>query len=769
MAERYFRVSSWLKNIIGKDLITNDFVAIFELVKNSFDAHATKVKIVFDLQSENPSITIADNGKGMSQDDIDNKWLFVAYSAKKTGKEDGEKRVYAGNKGVGRFSCDRLGRSLLMETKSATDKDVNVLLVDWGDFEEDPNKEFQDIELDWDCSKDFTKREDILDVVTNSGTVLKIENLREPQSWTRDKLLSLKNSLQKLVDPFAGTLDSRHLELICDRELSRDARVESEQMRVNGEVHNELFARVYQKSTVITVSLKSAVLKTSLTDRGLDIYTISEAANTACPELFASEIDFKIAYLNKAAKINFTKMMHLSSVEYGSIFLVRNGFRVFPIGESTDDFWLINRRKQQGYSRFLGTRELLGCVHVKDPYGLFEESSNREGLVSSDAVEALRNLVLSAVKRLEAYVTKISWKDKPDKEEETPTRISLDSNRVKVIELIKDLSLSRDVQINSYNKDIVSILDARSPHYDTSLASLKVIAERFNNHDLSERVDEAEQRIREFDRLRKEAEEKAEKEAEARRKAEEEKARADQEARRSRRDLEEEKKRALFLLSSGSRDKKTLECYMHEITAYNNLAHSFVTSFLIKNSAVGDYVKDFCAQILLITEKISAASKFAISAGFRLTGSFTESPMVVSTFVREYIEKIRKMYVDNIKITCGIDDSGFSVPINPMAIGLIIENLASNAHKANAENLQISFTLNGNESIDVVFSDDGKGLDPDLNKDSIFEKGVSRTFGSGLGLYYSAIAAKEANCEIFLEKERYGKLGGCDFVLRVKK
>ena len=79
-----FRISSELKNVIGRDLITDDFVAVFELVKNSFDAHATDVKIVFDFDdSTNDAIYIIDNGKGMSGKDIDNKWLFVAYSAKK--------------------------------------------------------------------------------------------------------------------------------------------------------------------------------------------------------------------------------------------------------------------------------------------------------------------------------------------------------------------------------------------------------------------------------------------------------------------------------------------------------------------------------------------------------------------------------------------------------------------------------------------------------------------------------------------------------------
>ena len=79
MGELVFRVSSELKNILGRDLITNDYIAILELVKNSYDASATKVEITFAQDC----ITIADNGKGMSYNDIVNKWLFVGYSAKR--------------------------------------------------------------------------------------------------------------------------------------------------------------------------------------------------------------------------------------------------------------------------------------------------------------------------------------------------------------------------------------------------------------------------------------------------------------------------------------------------------------------------------------------------------------------------------------------------------------------------------------------------------------------------------------------------------------
>ena len=58
----HFDVSSGLKSVLGSELITNDQVAIFELVKNSFDADAKRVHIYFGGQS----IIVADNGKGMS-------------------------------------------------------------------------------------------------------------------------------------------------------------------------------------------------------------------------------------------------------------------------------------------------------------------------------------------------------------------------------------------------------------------------------------------------------------------------------------------------------------------------------------------------------------------------------------------------------------------------------------------------------------------------------------------------------------------------------
>ena len=150
-----FDIKTGMKNIIGRDLITDDFIAIYELVKNSYDANADYVTITFN----DDEIIIADNGKGMSEEDIKEKWLAVAYSAKKDGSEDDDvkrsphlnnlksRRYYAGAKGVGRFSCDRLGNKLELTTTHISAQNTFKIEVDWEQFEFDAKQSFNSIQI----------------------------------------------------------------------------------------------------------------------------------------------------------------------------------------------------------------------------------------------------------------------------------------------------------------------------------------------------------------------------------------------------------------------------------------------------------------------------------------------------------------------------------------------------------------------------------------------------------------------------------------------
>lgn len=94
----------------------------------------------------------------MSLEDLKNKWLFVAYSAKSDGTEDESyrgriNRHFAGAKGIGRLSCDRLARFLKLETKSA-EGESEILKVDWKAFEDNQQKEFDEVTVQHERVKD---------------------------------------------------------------------------------------------------------------------------------------------------------------------------------------------------------------------------------------------------------------------------------------------------------------------------------------------------------------------------------------------------------------------------------------------------------------------------------------------------------------------------------------------------------------------------------------------------------------------------------------
>ena len=243
-----FKISTGLKSIIGRDLITDDYVAVFELVKNAFDAHAKKVTITF----KGDKITIEDDGKGMDLDDIKDKWLFVAYSAKKEGVEDVELqneefesyrnkirviRYFAGAKGIGRFSCDRLGSKLTLTTKKATiNSEIEQIVVDWNQFDVDPADEFLNINVSHSTIQPLTKKQKQLE----HGTILEISELGS--NWTREKKIGLKTSLEKLINPFDGTSSDNFTILIeDDSEKGADKLEKNPRQKVNGEVRNFIF------------------------------------------------------------------------------------------------------------------------------------------------------------------------------------------------------------------------------------------------------------------------------------------------------------------------------------------------------------------------------------------------------------------------------------------------------------------------------------------------------------------------------------------------
>ena len=578
MEQMQFKVSSALKDLVGKDLITNDNVAIFELVKNSYDAYATKVEIRF---SDN-EIIIADNGKGMSFDDLKNKWLFLGYSAKKDGTEDADnevkqksyrdkiKRHYAGAKGIGRFSCDRLGKHLSLTTKSEDSQTIETIIVDWTDFEVDQKKEFAQIDVEHISQEKVTP---IFPLNSETGTILKISDLNDEKlPWNRKRLLELKRSLEKLINPLSETNDFV-IEIICDNEIDEDKRVRDDNGHdrdiVNGILKNSISKILKLKTTQIDVSLDKNYIYTTISDRGVDIYKIRES-NTEFTKL--ENVKINLYFLNRSAKNNFTRLMGIEPVNYGSIFLFRNGFRIMPFGNTGDDSWGLDYRAQQGHSRFLGTRDLFGRVDVlTDNINELKEVSSRDGgLIETQTSKQLFSLFETAHRRLERYVSGVLWGEaflrkeyfaneaeglrmrkellEVDKDEENPNYILSSSigSKIDFVQLIKTLTKDKNIEILYYNAELANLvsssntIDTIKPQF---IKDLEKIAEDTQDSNLLASIDAAKHRIAELTRQKEEAERKTAEARQLQRVAEEKAIKAEKERRIAEEKAKEEEER----------------------------------------------------------------------------------------------------------------------------------------------------------------------------------------------------------------------------------
>ena len=126
--------------LIGRELITDRITAVFELVKNSYDANATKENVeFFDVNEFNSKgkIVIKDNGTGMSFKDISDKWMVVGTDSKRKVFRSPApfKRRYVGEKGIGRFAVDKLGSKLTIKTKIKGEPDWLVVNINWDEYE----------------------------------------------------------------------------------------------------------------------------------------------------------------------------------------------------------------------------------------------------------------------------------------------------------------------------------------------------------------------------------------------------------------------------------------------------------------------------------------------------------------------------------------------------------------------------------------------------------------------------------------------------------
>ncbi|MBH3432630.1 sensor histidine kinase [Pseudomonas citronellolis] len=774
----HFEVSAGLKRVIGRDLITDDEVAVFELVKNSFDANATVVSLFF----EPGRILIIDNGDGMSLDDIKNKWLMVAYSSKRVEETpvDGFRQQisstkhYAGSKGIGRFSSDRLGSELRMQTKPEGLDKVHIVEVDWELFDENQSAHFDQIPVEYTEAGDFTLPSEVDSI--SHGTVIEISSTRVV--WDRQAILKLKSSLAKLINPFGSETDGFGINIISPIDLSIDCELVEQSAGsddgpphnalVNGPVGNFIFSTLREKTTFIEVSIDEGGghIVSSLTDRGELIYKIREPHGY--PDLERSGFSCRLYYLNQSAKQTFARRMGLPSVQFGSVFLFRNGFRVYPIGEDGDDWFGIDRRKQQGYARFLGTRDVIGRVDVSGTEEQFKEASSRnQGLIDTAAARAMRDCFWEfCLKRLERYVVPVTWVDAGEKFSDDLSRLLTDSGRARVAAAVARLVDNPEVEVVEYSRKLINILNERSNQFEESIVSLRAIAVKTNDSELLSNLHRAEKRFEDLKAAEAEALKFAEEERRAKEAAQKQAKAAEAKAKEAEESLEEEKKRNLFLTSLSSLDADIIINMHHQITIYAADLKQQVENCLAAARAGelnGDDLISRMEQVAFLNQKVLSISRLATKANFRLESDKIEAD--VADFIEQYVLEGAAPFLGaglRLKVE---NNANLVKRFSPIEISVVVDNLINNSRKARSSEVVFFMSQVDKKTIQIDVSDNGGGLQSSISEpERVFELGFSRTSGSGLGLYHVRQVLGELGGSISLAKS---SMEGTTFSIRI--
>ncbi|OQX77920.1 MAG: hypothetical protein B6D64_07545, partial [Bacteroidetes bacterium 4484_276] len=211
LREKHFNPKAHILTLLGEELIKNPVMAIYELVKNSYDADAKRVDVRFiNIDSiDDAAISVEDDGIGMTSEIIEDVWLEPGSDNRKpvdikTGVRQIIKsiifnRVPMGEKGVGRFAVHKLGSKILLITRpliitidEGTNKiqkqklaDYEIqLFINWEDFNQ--TKHLSDIPIKWKLKKDIND----FRFKDKSGTYIHISGLKE--KWTKGMARQLK-------------------------------------------------------------------------------------------------------------------------------------------------------------------------------------------------------------------------------------------------------------------------------------------------------------------------------------------------------------------------------------------------------------------------------------------------------------------------------------------------------------------------------------------------------------------------------------------------
>lgn len=416
-----FRANAHLLKLLGDQLIGDDRLAVFELVKNAYDADATIVDVELNLHDGDPHIIVWDrDGHGMNKDTILNKWMEIGTESKRNTnwvRSDLFKRLPLGEKGVGRLAVHKLGSVMEMNTKRKGFPEVQVV-IDWPDLIGNANLiEDTKVEVEELSEQKYFDDE-------SHGTRILIRGLNK-EEWTRGDIRRLKRLLTSLTSPF-NTLSDFQVQLsVPAREKDIVDVLEAQDV-----LNTALWKYEFSIGENGDFSYQYNFIPPSLYSQLKDEEKIESNARLELlgpqkeerlsrnqelrDKLLLDQEDLKGIGSIKGAFYVFSRDRDVLNAQgaYQSITdylnentgvrVYRDGIRVFNYGEANDDWLGLNARRVNNPGKRIAVNTVIGNVELQleSSRGL-SEKTNREGFDENQEYIRFRWIISSVVEHFQ--------------------------------------------------------------------------------------------------------------------------------------------------------------------------------------------------------------------------------------------------------------------------------------------------------------------------------------------------------------------------------
>jgi signal transduction histidine kinase len=432
--EKALRPRSRLLVLLGDQLIRDANMAVFELVKNAYDADATKCIVSLEhVHEENPAlakIVVLDNGTGMDLDTVVNHWLEPGTDLKSQQRRDLVRsplgRLPLGEKGVGRFASHKLGQHIEVVTKRRGNLEV-VVRIDWRVFDPDSATGTTPKYLD-EIPIRVVEREPEVFLKQSSGTRITVTQLRE-LPWSRRAVRSLHRAVTGICSPlsdrssFAAVLAMNPDVGWLEGMLSYDEVIGYSLFQFNAILSGTTLDYEYTFEPTSAIERKKVTRRTNKV-KGFPLLRAPEPGERAEPidipegspsasrkrgvlvDLSAHDIgqvevqlymyDLDLRVLNLLLKNPKSLKDYLDS--NGGVRVYRDGIRIYDFGEPGNDWLDLEGKRVNVPSARIGNNQVIGSVLLKlEGSNSLVEKTNREGFVENDAYRAFHAAIACAV------------------------------------------------------------------------------------------------------------------------------------------------------------------------------------------------------------------------------------------------------------------------------------------------------------------------------------------------------------------------------------